>query len=208
MHKVTLFDARGKKSDFVQFDKEAFDGNFSEALLYQAVNMYRANMRKGNASTKTRGDVRGGGKKPWRQKGTGRARFGSIRNPIWRGGGIAFGPHPRDFSYALPRKMRKKALLASLNAKLADGEIFAVDEPGIKEPKTRQLSKLLEAMKLKPRVLFLVNDADKNLLLAARNIKNLKLKQVGDATAFDVLSCDNVLVTKQAAIKLNEAFKK
>ena len=117
VNKVPLFDSKGKKKEALELNKEVFNGRFNKVLLYESLKMYRANQRKGASSTKTRGEVRGGGKKPWKQKGTGRARTSSIRNPIWRGGGIAFGPHPRDFRYALPRKMKKQALLSLQQAK-------------------------------------------------------------------------------------------
>ena len=105
INKIPLFNAQGKKIDMLELNKDVFNGKANKVLLYQAITMYRANKRRSTASTKTRAEVRGGGKKPWRQKGTGRARFGSIRNPLWRGGGVAFGPHPRDFKYNLPQKI-------------------------------------------------------------------------------------------------------
>ncbi len=109
INRVPVVDAKGKKVDTVELDKDIFNGKFNEGLLYQSIVMYNANKRRGVANTKTRADVRGGGKKPWRQKGTGRARFGSIRNPLWRGGGKAFGPHARDFRYGLPKKLKRNA---------------------------------------------------------------------------------------------------
>ena len=136
-NRITLFDSKGKKGDALEFDKSVFNGKFNESLLYQAIKMYRANQRKGIADTKTRDEVRGGGKKPWRQKGTGRARVASIRNPIWRGGGVVFGPHPRDFRYRLPKKMRRIAFLHSINAKLRAQEIVALEDFAQMEPKTK-----------------------------------------------------------------------
>jgi len=208
INKIPLCDSKGKKVGTLELSGDVFSGRYNESLLYQAIRMYRANQRKGNASTKTRGDVRGGGKKPWRQKGTGRARFGSIRNPIWRGGGIAFGPHPRDFRYSLPKKMRKNAFFSSLNAKLKSGQLLAVEDVNLSEPKTKILNERLKGLNLKETSLLLAEKIDKNLSLACRNIKGLTVKNVTDATALDVLSNTNVIITKEAALILNKGFKK
>jgi len=199
MQRIPLYDSNGKKSGTMDLSEDIFTGKYNESLLYQALVMYRANQRKGTASTKTRGDVSGAGKKPWRQKGTGRARVGSIRNPVWRGGGIAFGPHPRDFRYSLPKKMLKSAFLSSLNAKLKNGKILGLTGLVLDNPKTKKISSLLSTMKIKTRVLLLVKNKDRNLILATRNIKRLSLKRSGEATALDVLSCDRVVITKEAA---------
>ena len=198
LNKVPFFSPNGKKMDTLELNKDVFTGKVNEALLYQAVRMYRANTRRGTASTKTRGDVRGGGKKPWKQKGTGRARFGSIRNPLWRGGGIAFGPHPRDFSYTLPKKIRRKAFLSSLNAKLKDGELLVIEEIVLENSKTKNIVKLLKGLKVPAKVLFLVANFPKDLYLAARNIKKVTVKKINDATALDVLSNDHVVIVKEA----------
>lgn len=204
INKVTLFDSSGKKLESIELDKNIFNGKYNESLLYQSLRMYRANQRRGTASTKTRGDVSGSGKKPWKQKGTGRARFGSKRNPVWRGGGIAFGPHPRDFRYALPKKMKNAAFISSLNAKLKSGKILAVANILLDEPKTKKLSSFLERLGLKARVLLLVKSLDLNLALASRNIKNLTLKKIEEATALDVLSNESVVLTKEAIDSLEK----
>ena len=208
INKIDLFSSNGKRTDSIELNKDIFNGRCNEALLYQSVLMYRANQRAGTASTKTRADVRGGGKKPWRQKGTGRARFGSIRNPIWRGGGIAFGPHPRDFRYSMPKKMKKAAFISSLNAKLKSGRVSAIEDVELSEPKTKKVAELLKGIKVKMPVLFLVEKIDKNLALASRNIKGLTLKKVNEATAFDVLSNEQVLLTEKAVEYLSTKVKK
>jgi large subunit ribosomal protein L4 len=200
LNRVPLFNSSGKKLETIELDKNVFSASVNKALLYQAVTMYRANQRRGTASTKTRGEVRGGGKKPWRQKGTGRARFGSTRNPVWRSGGIAFGPHPRDFRYSLPKKMKKNAFIASLNAKLKSKKILAFEEEALSGPKTKDFVKRFRGINIKKeRVLFLAEKIDKNLYLATRNIKNLTLKKVNEATALDVLSNEHIAMTKNAA---------
>lgn len=209
INKILMFDSSGKKSaETLELDKDLFDGKVNKVLLYQAISMYRANQRRGTASTKTRAEVRGGGKKPWRQKGTGRARFASIRNPVWRGGGIAFGPHPRDFRYSLPKKMKRSAFIASLNAKLKSGKMLGVGEISLDEPKTREVTAILKKMNIKARALFLVKEIDRKLSLATRNIENLTVKKVSEATALDVLSNEHVVVTKEASEFLNKRIQK
>jgi len=208
INKIPLFASDGKALDFLELDKEVFNGRVNKDLLYQASVMYRANMRQGSASTKTRGNVRGGGKKPWRQKGTGRARVASIRNPIWRGGGVVFGPHPRDFRYSLPKKMKRSAFLSSLNAKLKDGSVSALSEIALPAPKTKVVCELLNRLKIKEKVLLLVKNADRNLILATRNVRNLTLRNAHEATALDVLSNKRVVMTKEAALSLTEKVKK
>jgi len=207
-HRIPLHGSTGKHADTLELDKDIFNGKYSKPLLYHCVNMYRANQRKGTASTKTRADVRGGGKKPWRQKGTGRARVGSIRNPVWRGGGIAFGPHPRDFRYDLPKKMKRNALVSSINAKLKSGQVLAIESLSIEEPKTKKFTKLLKGLKLKNKTLFLVEKIDRNADLASRNVKNITMKSAQNATAMDVLSNDNIVLTRQAIEVLNKKAKK
>ena len=208
INKIPLFDLKGKKSDFLELNKDVFNGKFSKGLLYQAINMYRANQRKGLASTKRRGEVRGGGKKPWRQKGTGRARVASIRNPVWRGGGIAFGPHPRDFSYSLPKKMKRLSFVSSLNAKLKSGQVLALLDETTLEAKTKNISALLKKLDITGRALFLVEKIDRNLALSSRNIKKLSVEELAKATAYNVLSHDSVILSKSAVLALNKRASK
>lgn len=208
INRVPVVDAKGKKVDTVELDKDIFNGKFNEGLLYQSIVMYNANKRRGVANTKTRADVRGGGKKPWRQKGTGRARFGSIRNPLWRGGGIAFGPHPRDFRYDLPKKLKRNAFTSSINAKLADGEIFVIEELSVNTPKTKELAAKLRGIKSDKGILILLEEIDRNLRLASRNIKNITLKKFEEATALDVLSNEKIVMTKKAVGSLGRRVKR
>ena len=207
INEIVLFDSRGKKSGNVELDKNTFNGKINKSLLYQALAMYRANQRRGTASTKNRGEVRGSGRKPWRQKGTGRARVGSVRNPVWRSGGIAFGPRPRDFRYNMPGKAKQNAFISSLNAKLAGGKIAALENVSIDAPKTKKVATLIKGLKVPARMLFLVREIDRNLGLASRNLKNVTLRKVNEATALDVMSSESVVITKQAADFLNETVK-
>lgn len=206
-NKIPLFDSKGKKNETIELDKIVFNGKFNESLLYQAIKMYRANQRKGIADTKTRDEVRGGGKKPWRQKGTGRARVASIRNPIWRGGGVVFGPHPRDFRYHLPKKIRRIALLHSINAKLKSQEIVALEDIAEMEPRTKVVTSILKKMNIDGTVLLIVEKIDRNLALASGNIKRLNVKTESEATALDILSHDRIVITKSVVDALNKRFK-
>ncbi|NQU95057.1 MAG: 50S ribosomal protein L4 [Candidatus Omnitrophica bacterium] len=205
VNKIPLFSSKGKKLNSMELNKDVFNGKSNNALLYQLLRMYNANKRKGTASTKTRGEVRGSGKKPWRQKGTGRARVGSKRNPVWRGGGIAFGPHPRDFRYSVPKKMKRKAFISSLNAKLKAGKVVAIEDLVLENPKTKNVSGLLKSLNITAKVLLLVQKIDKNLLLASRNVEKLTLKKIAEATALDVLSNDRVIMTKPVAESLERS---
>lgn len=205
INKIPLFSSGGKKLDSMELNKDVFNGKSNNALLYQLLRMYNANKRRGTASTKTRGEVRGSGKKPWKQKGTGRARVGSKRNPIWRGGGIAFGPHPRDFRYSVPKRMKRKAFISSLNAKLKAGKVVAIEDLVLENPKTKNVSGLLKSLNITEKVLLLVQKIDKNLLLASRNVEKLTLKKIAEATALDVLSNDRVIMTKPVAESLERS---
>lgn len=203
---VPLYNVKGKEVGSFSFDKKIFTGKVNKGVLYQAILMYNANQRHGNASTKTRGDVSGGGKKPWRQKGTGRARAGSIRSPLWRHGGVIFGPHPRDYHYDLPKKIKRAAFVSSINSKLCDDKIKGIDELVISEPKTRHFRSLMKALKLKGKSLFVLDNIDDNMRIASRNIQEVAVKNYKDFSTMDVLSCENIVMSKSALEKLPERF--
>lgn len=177
-----------------------FDGVVKEGALYHAVRAWRNNQRQGTHSTKTRAEVSGGNQKPWRQKGTGRARQGSIRAPNWVGGGIAFGPRPRSYRTELPRKVRRVARQSALNARAVAGAIHVVEEFTFGAPRTRQLAELLAALQVTGRkVLLLTAETNSNLHLSGRNIPNVRVMRYRDAAAYDVLWAD-ALVVEQAAL--------
>ncbi|MCX5715428.1 MAG: 50S ribosomal protein L4 [Candidatus Omnitrophica bacterium] len=178
----------------------------NKAVLYQVVKMYQANLRQGNSSTKTRAAVSGGGRKPWKQKGTGRARAGSIRSPLWKGGGTIFGPHPRDYSYTVPQKMRTEALRSSLNSKYNTDAVTVVESLVVEKPKTKEFIKLLLGLKIdsEKKTLFVVDKIDENLRRASRNIKQAGLRRAADLNALDVLNFEKLVVTKPALAVLNE----
>jgi len=208
IQKIPVYSPAGKKVELIELDKDIFNGRVNKSLLYQAVTMYRANEHRGTASTKTRDEVAGSGKKPWRQKGTGRARVGSIRNPVWRGGGIVFGPRPRDYRYSLPAVARRGAFISGLNARLAGGKVLAIEEENVNEPKARIVAGFLRTLKIREKTLILVSSINRNFYLACRNIKNVELKKITDATALDVLKSGRVIISRSAAAGLKKVFKK
>jgi len=204
---VPVYNAQGKEIGSHQLDKELFDGQIHKGAIYHAIRMYHANRRSGHASTKTRGDVSGGGKKPWRQKGTGRARAGSSRSPLWRGGGKIFGPHPRDYYYTIPQKVAQKALLASLNAKLVQGQVIGIDAITIPEPKTKHFVKIVDALTLTDKkALFVTDKIDETVKKASRNIALVSMIHYNHFSTLDVLSHDTLVFSKAALEKLPERF--
>ena len=195
---VDVYSLSGKKVDKIALNPDVFNAKINKPLLHEIIQMYRANARQGNASTKTKGLVRGGGKKPWRQKGTGRARSGSIRSPLWRHGGVTFGPLPRDFGYDMPKKTKRIALISSLSAKLKDNEILIIEkDPELKQPKTKEIANLLVSMKAyEDKVLFLYANGNENIVKSCKNIKNMTLKRSIDFNTYDVLSNSKILFSK------------
>lgn len=177
-----------------------FDGVVKEGALYHAVRAYSNNQRQGTASTKTRAEVSGGGRKPWRQKGTGRARQGSTRAPNWVGGGVAFGPRPRSYRTDLPRKVRRLARQSALNARAAEGAIHVIEGFTFSAPRTRQLAELLAALKLADQhVLVLTAETNTHLYLSSRNLQSVRVMRYHDAAAYDVLWAEAIVV-EQAAL--------
>lgn len=201
----------GKETGTLKLAAEIFDGKTNDAAVYQAVNAYLANQRKGLASTKTRGEVSGGGKKPWKQKGTGRARVGSTRSPLWRHGGVIFGPHPRDFSYKIPEKIKKLALKSALNARVRENNLLVLDSLKIESAKTKDTAKIFSHLKIgtdkKVTVLLLVDKLEKNLKQAAGNISFLDVNLASGTHAYDILSHKKIIITKEALHKLVSRLK-
>ncbi len=195
--KVQVFDNSGNKVKEISAPKEVFATPVNEHLIYEAVINYRANQRQGTAATKTRAMVRGSGRKPWRQKGTGRARVGSIRSPLWRSGGVTFGPQPRDYSYRMPKKARRLALKSVLAAKLADEQLMILESLDLAEPRTKEGAKLMSNLKLNS-ALFVDSHTNKNLILAMRNLPKVKTVDHNQLTVYDVLD-HKVLVFSQPA---------
>lgn len=203
---IPMFNSKGKEVGKFELNKELFTGAVNKGVIYQAMLMYNANQRRGTASTKTRGDVSGGGKKPFRQKGTGRARAGSTRSPLWRGGGKVFGPHPRDFHYTLPKKVTRLALLSSLNSKMNDDRLIGIEAVDIQDAKTKHFQAIIDALKLKGKSLFVMDTVDDKTKKASRNIESVSVKNYKDFNMIDVLKSDNVVMSKPALEKISERF--
>lgn len=208
MSSLSVLNKDGKKTGSVDLPKEIFEGRINSDVIHQAVVMYSASLRQGNASTKERGSVSGGGKKPWRQKGTGRARHGSTRSPLWKGGGIVFGPHPRDFGYTVPKKIRNAALRESLKAKYKDENLVCVDD--LKNPlnKTKEFAQILKSLSLKGKILALLDGSDASVEKVTRNIGSLNVMRSQDVTAYDLLRHKKILVSKTGFNNLLERIKK
>jgi large subunit ribosomal protein L4 len=178
-------------------------------VLYEAVRSYLANQRQGNASTKGRSEVNAGGRKPWRQKGTGRARAGTVSSPIWKGGGIAHGPKPRDYYYAIPKKERRLAIRCALSIKAKDGRVKVVEGITIDEPRTRLAADLMKSLGLEGgKYLFVLPERDENILKGMRNIPGVKTTVAKDLNVYDVLNCDTVILDRQAVDKVVEVLKR
>ena len=206
MPSVDIIDLKNKKVGTLELADTVFGAPVNEDLLYEAVRHYLAGKRRGTASTKTRHEVAGAGKKLWKQKGTGRARMGSIRSPLWRHGGTTHGPQPRSYAYHLPRKMQLGALRSALSAKLRDGELRVVQEFSLSEAKTKVMRAALETLEAKRTVLLVDNAENRNLELSSRNLEGVKLVLSRDVNVYDLLQHNQVLLSETAARKLSEAL--
>lgn len=206
MPKVQVLDSTGKKLKEISAPKEIFSFPFKEHLLYEAVVNYRANQRRGTASTRTRSDVSGGGRKPWRQKGTGRARAGSSRSPLWRKGGVVFGPKPKNYSYSLPKKAKINALKSALSMRLAENQLLILKALDFNEPKTKEGTKLLAALNLDSALIVDSHD-NKNLFLSLRNVPRVKAVDYKYINVYDVLNYKWLVFTEKAFEALTEKLK-
>ena len=204
---IEVVNQTGAKLEKVELPPHIFGVKVNPYLLHEVVRMYQANERQGTASTKNRGEVSGSGRKPWRQKGTGRARVGSIRSPLWRKGGVIFGPRPRDYSYTVPRKKIKIALSQALSDKVNKGEFMVVDKIEVANPKTKEMAKIIKNLNPGKKVLLVVASADEKLKKASRNIPFLSLVTAKEINAYQVLGHHKVILTKDALVSLGERFK-
>ena len=206
MPSVNIVDLNNTPVGSIELSDVVFGAEVNEALLYEAVRQYTAAKRGGNAATKTRHEVSGSGKKLWKQKGTGRARMGSIRSPLWRHGGTTHGPQPRSYEYRLPRKMLLGALRSALSAKLRDGELRVVSGFALEDHKTKNMIKVLANLEAKKTVLLVENGENTNLQRASQNVKGIKLVPTKDVTVYDLLKHQEILISETAAHKLSEAL--
>lgn len=196
----------GSKAGSVELSDAVFAIEPNKDVLFEAINLQRASLRQGTHSVKNRSAVRGGGRKPWRQKGTGRARQGTIRAPQWRGGGIVFGPTPRSYSYKMPKKMRRLALRSALSFKVQENEFKIIDAFGLEAPKTKEFTKVLSNLELPKKVLVVTESEDVNVELSARNIPGVQITTVTGLNVLDITSADSVLITEAAAKKVEEVL--
>lgn len=196
---IPVHNKLAEKIDNLQLDDSKFGGPVRKILLRDAVLMYEANKRQGNACTKTKGEVAGGGKKPWVQKHTGRARAGSIRSPLWKGGGVSFGPKPRDYSYSIPKKARKQALFSALISKIRDDELVVVDDFGLENPKTKKMIEILKVFQANDKSCLIVIGGENEVVWkSARNIPHVKVMRSCELNAYEVLKPEKILIMKDA----------
>ena len=206
MPKVDVYNMQGKKVSDVELNAAVFGIEPNEAVVHSVLVNYLANQRQGTQSTKTRAEVRGGGRKPWRQKGTGRARQGSTRAPQWIKGGIALGPKPRSYKYTVNKKERALAVKSVLSSKVLDNELVVVDSIPMKEIKTKEMVKTLSNLKVEGKTLIMLPEKNENVQKSARNIENVKTTLVGTINIYDLLKYNKLVVTEDTIKKLEEVY--
>lgn len=206
MPEYSVYDLEGNQVGTINLESSVFEAPIREHLLYYVINWQLARRRLGTASTKTRGEVSGGSRKPWRQKGTGRARQGSIRAPHWRKGGIVFGPVPKDWSFKLPKKLRRQALITALSQKHASGSISIVKDFDLPEIKTKHVAGFLERFNLR-KALIVIDDDNYKLVKSARNIKEVKVIRREGLNVFDILKYDSLVLTEGSAVSIQEGLR-
>ena len=206
MPKVGLYNMAGSQIGDIELSENVFGQEVNKSVLHQVVVNYLANQRQGTQSTKTRSEVRGGGIKPWRQKGTGRARQGSRRAPQWIKGGIALGPKPRDYSYTLNKKVKRLAMKSALSAKVLENEIIVLDELTINEIKTKEVVTLLKNLGVEGKALIVTADKDNNVVLSSRNIEGVSTSFVGTLNVYEILNNSQLIIAKNAIEKIEEVY--
>ena len=206
MPKVDVYNMQGKKVSDVELSEAVFGIKPNETVVHSVLVNYLANQRQGTQSTKTRAEVRGGGRKPWRQKGTGRARQGSIRAPQWIKGGIALGPKPRSYSYRINKKEKQLAIKSILSAKVLDNELTVVDKLELKETKTKIMAKALTDLKVEGKALIILADKNENVSRSSRNIEGVKTIELNTINVFDLLNCNKLVLPLDTVKKLEEVY--
>ncbi|MFZ5752950.1 MAG: 50S ribosomal protein L4 [Bacillota bacterium] len=206
MPKVAIYNVQGAQVGEMELNDEIFGIEPNEAVVHEAVVMQLASLRRGTHATKTRAEVRGGGRKPWRQKGTGRARAGTIRSPLWRKGGIVFGPKPRDYAYSIPRKKRRLAIKSVLSSKVNTGDLIVLDNLTLAAPKTKEMVQVLNNLKVDKKALIVTVDNETNVERSARNIAGVKPLAADGINVYDLLNHDKLIITKDAIAKVEEVW--
>lgn len=206
MPKVDLFNMGGQRVGDVELNDSVFGIEVNEAVLHQVVKAQLANKRQGTQSVKTRAEVRGGGRKPWRQKGTGRARHSTIRSPIWAGGGVIFAPKPRDYRQAVPKKVKRLAMKSALSSKILDQEIIVLDQLVMDAPKTKEMASILNNLNTGGKALIVLPARNEIIEKSARNIPNVKSTSVNTLNVYDILKYDKLVLTKDAVTLIEEVY--
>lgn len=206
MPTISVYDMTGKQTGTMELNADIFGIEPNVAVMHSAVINYLANQRQGTQSTKTRSEVSGGGRKPWRQKGTGHARQGSTRSPQWTHGGIALGPKPRSYRFALPKKVRRLALKSAFSSKVMADEMLVLESLSLDEIKTKTIVNMLNALGADRKVLLVLPEKDEKIVLSARNIPGVKTALVNTLNVYDILNCDKFIVVKDAVAQLEEVY--
>ena len=206
MEKTNVLNIKGEKVNDVKLNETVWSIEPNDAVLYDALTLARNNVRQGTADTKTRSEVSGGGRKPWRQKGTGRARQGSTRSPHWPGGGVVFGPHPRSYDKKMNRKERRLALKSALSYKTIESNLIIVDNFKLEDGKTKTAKAILNSLGITKTVLIVVDELDENMVLATRNLRNVILLEASEVNTYDVIAADKMIITEKAVKMLEEAL--
>lgn len=206
MSKINVLNVSGQNVGEIELNDSIFNIEVNEHVLYEAVKCQLANRRQGTQSAKTRAEVRGGGRKPWRQKGTGRARQGSIRSVQWVGGGVAFAPKPRDYSYSLPKKVRRLAMKSALTSKVLGNEMIVLDELKLDAPKTKDIVNVFKNVNAAKKTLVVTADNDVNVVKSVRNIDGANVCHVSTLNVYDILNCDSFIITTDAVKKVEEVY--
>ncbi|MBN2878982.1 MAG: 50S ribosomal protein L4 [Clostridia bacterium] len=206
MPKVNTYDIKGKKVSEIELSDDIFAVEVSTSSMHQVIVAHLANKRQGTQSALTRAEVSGGGKKPWRQKGTGRARVGSSRNPVWKHGGVAFAPKPRDYSKSVNKKVRRLAIKSALTGKLADKQLYVLEDLNIEAPKTKEMVGVLKALKIDGKALIVTKDVNEDVVRASSNIKGVKTTISTSMNVYDILNCESLILTRTAVESIQEVF--
>ncbi len=206
MPNVAVFDMAGKEVSKMELSDAVFGVKPNETAVHAAVVNYLANQRQGTQSTLTRTEVRGGGRKPWRQKGTGHARQGSIRAPQWRHGGVALGPKPRSYNYTLNKKVKRLALKSAMSSKVLDNNMIVLDSLSLNEFKTKAVADMLKALQVNAKALLVLPNVDEKVIKSASNLPNVKTAQVNTLNVYDIVNCDAFIVVKDAVAKIEEVY--
>jgi large subunit ribosomal protein L4 len=205
MASVAVYNIEGKKVDTIELNDAVFGVEINEHLVHKAVVSQLANKRQGTQSAKTRAEVRGGGRKPWRQEGTGHARHGSIRSPQWRGGGVVFAPKPRDYSFKMNRKEKELAIKSALTSRVNEDKLMVLDQFGFDEIKTKKMKEVLENLKVN-KALIVLDKNDDNVTLSARNLPNVRTILSNSINVYDILKYDTLVITKDAVAQIEEVY--